>query len=267
MNDGNVSWPEVVQQYIADLGSSEWNVRNTAVLNLAAMDRFAGPAIPALSKTLHDECDLIRRNTINTLMIIGEKFPEAAAPLLGMLNDPDAEIRRLAGMALAQLGGEASEHVPTPVLKEWIHKAIEKLVENRYSWCGVAVREINATGERAMPILIEFLKDENPRVRNQAAWVIGEMHEKAWPAVPALIKLLNDEDKWVRRRADDVLTAIGPKVIPELVNAVMRKKIFYEQADEIVGKIRSRHYGIQNGVVKMPGERTDQKRTAARRAA
>ena len=74
-----------------------------------------------------------------------------------------------------------------------------------------------------MPALIEALKDEDGRVRSNAARAQGYIGPEAKVAVPALIQALKDEDKYVRDDAAWALGKIGPAAVPALVKRLNDK--------------------------------------------
>lgn len=60
-------------------------------------------------------------------------------------------------------------------------------------------------GEPAVPVLIEALHDEEPRVRNRAIYILGQLGELALAAIPALRERLNDPMDYVSQQASNVL--------------------------------------------------------------
>ena len=60
-------------------------------------------------------------------------------------------------------------------------------------------------GEPAVPVLIEALHDEEPRVRNRAIYILGQLGESALAAIPALRERLNDPVDYVSQQASNVL--------------------------------------------------------------
>jgi len=71
-----------------------------------------------------------------------------------------------------------------------------------------------------VPTLVNALKDQDWRVRSQAAQRLGQMGATAADAIPALIKRLDDEDVVVRLRAALALGQIGKPAIPALIVAL-----------------------------------------------
>jgi HEAT repeat protein len=75
----------------------------------------------------------------------------------------------------------------------------------------------NIGDPRAVPALIEALKDEDEYVRSYAASALGKIGK---PAVPALIEALKHEDKTVRWSAAFSLDKIGEPAVPVLIEAL-----------------------------------------------
>src|SRR5947209_5694999 len=61
-------------------------------------------------------------------------------------------------------------------------------------------------GSRAVPVLIEKLKDKDPAMRTAVAYTLGGLREKGKSAAPALLDALKDTDARVRAGA---ATALG----------------------------------------------------------
>ena len=73
---------------------------------------------------------------------------------------------------------------------------------------------------------IEVLKDKDVRVRNAAAFVLGQIGPAAKDAVPALSEALKDKEGYVRRAAVSALGRIGPAAkdaVPALMVALKHK--------------------------------------------
>jgi HEAT repeat protein len=87
-------------------------------------------------------------------------------------------------------------------------------------------------------ILIEGLKDKNPRLRMSVANALKKLGPEAEKAIPALVATLNDRDIGVSGFAGQALRAIGGKAVPSLIEALQSDN--YEvrwSAVEILGDI------------------------------
>ena len=82
-----------------------------------------------------------------------------------------------------------------------------------------ADRELKAMGSRAVPPLIDLLKDKRSGIRQLAAQYLGQMKDRR--AVPALIVTMNDQEVDVRNEAVRSLGAIGdPLAVKPLIAAL-----------------------------------------------
>lgn len=89
---------------------------------------------------------------------------------------------------------------PIPMLLESLRKD-KKVIEVR--------RAAEVIGEPIVPGLIELLKHEKSRVREQACMCLRRIGKRAKAAVPALIELLSDADYSVRGSAAKAIQDIG----------------------------------------------------------
>ncbi|MBI5368612.1 MAG: HEAT repeat domain-containing protein [Planctomycetes bacterium] len=94
---------EAVPALIARLEDPSFTVRNEAVRALAVTaSRDAVPAI--LEKTLKDEYFLVRLNSAIALAAIRDS--RSVEPLIGLLSDPESQVRKVALYALEQITGQ-----------------------------------------------------------------------------------------------------------------------------------------------------------------
>ena len=96
-----------------------------------------------------------------------------------------------------------------------------------------AVAALSRLGPRAVPELINALKDDDWQIRNQAAVVLGTIGPEAKAAVPALIDVLGEEDKYFRSHAAVALGKIGrearaavPSPMADWPNRALRVRCF-----------------------------------------
>lgn len=104
-------------------------------------------------------------------------------------------------------------------LSNWRDRLADEHAGNRVD-AVAALEQMGASARRAMPLLIEALKDTDARVRALAAtaiWRIGHnAAEDAVGAMPALIEALKDPSNEVRRMAAVALSALGPAAEPAI---------------------------------------------------
>jgi hypothetical protein len=74
-----------------------------------------------------------------------------------------------------------------------------------------ALKRLGSEAKEAIPILIEALRDKNPKVRLAVASLLQRMGAEAKAAVPSLRMLLQDEDRGVRVKAAEAVEKIERK--------------------------------------------------------
>lgn len=124
---------------------------------------------------------------------------QSVALLTRLIDDPDADVRACAAMALGELqaisGAEGAKSLAAHLSDENAHVA---------ELCTVALWRIGAA---AVPILLRKLQDGNvlERIRSAKALVSIESQE----AIPALIAALDDENAVVTHYAEEALERLG----------------------------------------------------------
>ena len=83
-----------------------------------------------------------------------------------------------------------------------------------------ASKALVAMGTEAIDALIVGLSDDNPRVREMSAWVLGEIREPTARIVPALITVLTDPDENIRVVGSVILQRLGEPAVPFLIDAL-----------------------------------------------
>lgn len=112
------------------------------------------------------------------------------------VNDESLDKRRKAGVRLIVAGGHA-----VPYLYPYLARSDATVVVNTM----LALQRLNVG---AVPALVEVLQSDNPRLRGNAAAVLGDLRDPL--AVPALLRLKEgDEDEGVRTKATAALTKIS----------------------------------------------------------
>ncbi len=111
-----------------------------------------------------------------------------------------------------------------PVAQDDIDNLIQSLYDENYQLrmfiMGLIVD--HSQKAKAIPHLIEKLKDEHPEVRSRGAWALGKIKDQS--AVTALIESLNDNEWEVRKSVLRALAEIGSKEIIEIIVGKMKDK-------------------------------------------
>jgi HEAT repeat protein len=217
---------KAVTALIEALGDKDDEVRKNAARALTDIGPKA-TAIPALIKALdNNRNERVDEKIAEAIAKIG---PRAIPALIEALGHKTRDVRQHAAYALACIGRAS------PGLTE---KAIPALIEaladsERGEWPRFYPCALGETGPKAIPALIVALRDNDPCVREGAAWsfaIIGWNNENpnsgpprgpgyAANAVPrsaiaALIVALGDKDKYVRQSAAKALGELAQDAGP-----------------------------------------------------
>ena len=144
---------------------------------------------------------------------------ESVAPLMELLDDPNARLKSRAAEALGMMGGDAEPAVP----------ALIKMLH--YPDMDVRMRAADALGwigrqpEIAVPALTQALTDPEEGVDYYAALSLGSFGERAASAIPALLADFASRDYRNKDSAALALSKISPdtvakEVIPVLIHDV-----------------------------------------------
>jgi HEAT repeat protein len=106
------------------------------------------------------------------LAVLGSKAWKAMSALTASLDDPELNVRRLAVLALGEIGAAAAGAVPR--LIELLNSTDNKNVRRR---AAVALGEIGDT--RAIAALRQALKDNDEGVRKMAAAALDDLRSPA----------------------------------------------------------------------------------------
>jgi HEAT repeat protein len=177
------------------------------------LSRFPYPSVvEALLPFLKDESEEIRMRAGRILRAL--RLPAAAPPLLGLLDDPDDQVKAVA------IGGLATLRHPPAV------EAIGRCLKNHV----LELEALQALGEigdkAAAPLLLPYLDHRWPLQRAYAARALGELGWKE--AVPRIVAMLSEK----RDDSDDfalslVIRALGQldaaEVVPKLRKFVQNR--------------------------------------------
>jgi HEAT repeat protein len=166
----------------------------------------AAPAIPALVQALSDRDLFVRWSAARTLgRLAPEGANQAVLPLARLLCDRDLDVRLAGANALIRYGPDARAAVDALV------RAVVSKTDAEFRI--VVMQALEAIGQPAagtIPALAGSLRDPDPRVRLEAARVIGRFGPRAAGAVGALREVLADPDSEVRKAASEALLQILP---------------------------------------------------------
>eukprot|EP00435_Cladocopium_sp_Y103_P045365 s422_g13.t1 len=172
------------------------DARVLAMEALGKLGLFALPWIPQLAKCLEDPAAEVRRVAAVALGELAEEHSAAVADFVqeiaACLHDGDALTRRRSIECLGKLGNKAK-----PFVEDMVH-----ILEGIDSWNWVPVAEALSRLGAATPahadILAGNLTHDSRSVRWSAASSLGKLGEMAKDHVDALVNLLQSEDASLR---------------------------------------------------------------------
>jgi HEAT repeat protein len=120
--------------------------------------------------------------------------------------------------ALSAALNDGDRHEASRALSRIGPRAVPALVEalKNSDWhvrwrVTLALSQIQPIPEELVPILVTLLRDKDGVVRQAAAGGLGQLGAAAQEGVPALIEALKDRERYAAREAIDALGRIGPK--------------------------------------------------------
>jgi HEAT repeat protein len=133
------------------------------------------------------------------------------------LKHADAEVRRAAAVALAEMGPQARAAVPD------LAETLKDQADPVRIQAALALWSMGPEATPAVADLTAALDDRNAEVRADAAGALGAIGPKAVDAVGRLGASLRDENPAVRHAAAKALGAIGPEArgaVSDLIGAL-----------------------------------------------
>ncbi len=192
-------------------GGREVGDRLAAVAALGALG--AEPkAVVLLAGLLKSKDADVRREAACALAERGSAREKARAALEEGLSDRDAGVRWWCALALA--GGEGDVRKREETLLRIFRATLLRLGDREP---GKAIQDVHVSASaRAVPALVDVLRNRPARLRLEAARSLGRLGLDARAALPALVEALKGDDPAGRRAAADALGQIGTEALPVL---------------------------------------------------
>jgi len=199
-----------VEPLIGALANPEAEVRRRAAWVLGEIKD--GRAATALAKALHDEDGFVRIAAGEALGKIG---PPAVDVLIAALNHREPAVRITAARALGTIADpRAVERLARDCadLRVNENETVSLDTGTVLAWALGRIRDV-----RGVPALMTALRSQDPRMREYAAWALGETGKAA---VGPLIAALGEENAEARDGAVRALGAIGKPAVAPLMGAL-----------------------------------------------
>lgn len=193
-----------VPTLLAGMADPDVRVRRTAVEFLETLEPRAPAVTAALTRALQDKDRSVRWTAARTLGKLKPPDAATAVPELSrLLTDPDIDLAKAVAIALEHLGPIAHEATP----------ALLQAAEARDAEMRLAALRALATTAPGAPLVSQRLQvaltDEDARVRQQAAEILGQGGLVGAETLTALRGLLNDPAAEVRKAASDALANLA----------------------------------------------------------
>ena len=180
---------EVPPSLLGALKDEDPRVRLAVADVLGSMTRATEEVVPVLLGSVDDESTEVRLAVIRALGAMDDAAGKVGPVLLDLVHDDDPAVRIAAIRALGNLEAFSDESVP--VLSELLQAEdaeVQKASRNALITLGVDY----------VSVLAGRLEDPDPEVRELAAETLGLAGRKAMDAVPLLIDALDDDSPRVR---------------------------------------------------------------------
>ncbi|GKS56628.1 hypothetical protein YTPLAS18_01550 [Nitrospira sp.] len=227
---------DIVPQLVTLLTDPNPDVRRTAAVALGRIG--ATQAVDALLSALRDSDPAVRQWAAWAVGVVASERPrDVGPPLIRLLADPSAMVRKAAAQALGELDEDST--VKEQVFKQFQSgegnvrsaAALALVGHGRIEWLADVRRafpRLSATGRQALvamlgelgdsrviPMLEERLQtDENAGVRGEAAYRLGIVGGR--DALPVLHRAATDDPNAnVRRWAEQAAFAVDSAVVPD----------------------------------------------------
>lgn len=200
------------------LQEDDARLRRGAMDLLEFLGDQAAPVVEDVTLALRDSDRLVRWSAARVLRNVPpQKVSAEAIRRLGtMLIDPDPDLSAAAAATLEALGPAARDAV------DWLAFVIANGdtgarnwdAENRIAAMKALVAIGGASAQRAVPQLATAVRDEDVRVRREAAYTLGRLGrpadaDLARQALSALRPALSDEDADVRLSASEAILSLA----------------------------------------------------------
>ncbi|MDO9539388.1 MAG: HEAT repeat domain-containing protein [Methanocalculus sp.] len=183
---------------IASLSDRDANIRASACY---ALRLYGEPAVDPLIRCFHDTVPFVRAAAAEALGEIADI--RAQHPLIELTNDDEPDVQVA---AVAALG-----HFPDVTI---IATLILLLVHDNYRVQKAAIDALIRVGSTALPALTHALDAPSLQVRINAVTALGRMEDPV--IIPILIQYLDDENEEMRQTIARSLSRFGLAAIPPL---------------------------------------------------
>jgi HEAT repeat protein len=224
---------------VALLGHPDLNLRKKAMEALAGVGPRAHPAVPALTRMLRHRAPDLRLQAVKTLAALGPAAKPALPELLFLLeasdgpdkvqvaeavcraggpadrvllllienvqNHGDPDRQQQAARLLIDLGAKAKPALVRLVTLARVAGATPGYAAGLRPYAAWALWRLDGQSREAAHALVQALAESDPKSRQRALLLLGEMGREARLAIPAVRVALRDPEDSVRAAAREAL--------------------------------------------------------------
>jgi HEAT repeat protein len=193
-----------------------------AALPALADTYFLDKPVGVWTKDLTEAKPDVRRAAAFALGKCG--MAKSVPDLVRALGDPDAGVREAAAYAIGEIAAERKDPDLWPPASQALRKMLREETDPRARRSAAcAVGSFGPDAADAAPDLVAAFGHKDARVRQNAAWALGRLKDKAGAAgVDVLAKALADGDAVVRRDAAAALGDVGQPTAAPALRALIR---------------------------------------------
>jgi HEAT repeat protein len=199
--------PATIPGLIAIMQDPKSKVHHLAAKALGLLVPKSDKALLPLLAALKSPDKNDRKAAATALGNVTTRPKEAIAPLIELLKDKEGSVRNAAAGALRNVQGPVTEPV-VPVLIELVMHG----TPNQRRKAAQTLARYGAAAESALPTLRKAQEDPDPGTRAAVAWAYAKIAgaEAAHSAIPVLLGALKASDPKIRQEAARLLGTLGP---------------------------------------------------------
>jgi HEAT repeat protein len=187
--------------------SDDWElVRKECALALAALGPRAAPASEKLTSLLKDADPLVRAEAAVALHHVGTEAQTLVPLMIKGLEDDSPHVRYASAYVLGLLGADAKPAVLQLQGMMNHHQEMDRILA---AWALLKIAPTERTIQEVVPHMLQALVHPHPRIRREAATVLGEVGGNQPAIREALQSATTDHDPSVREAAQAALQKLS----------------------------------------------------------
>ncbi len=211
--------PSVVPRLVSEMRRT----RNNWLIG-GALVKMGSQAVAPMIELLEDADEA---TAVDCIYLLGEIQDRRAVPtLIRYLDDPRDKVRMYAVTALLQVGGPRA-----------VEAVLSRLTREGKGLEGFIIESLLRYGRKSVEPVLQSLTSEDPRVRREAAYLLGGLGDPR--AVDPLLGALGDPDPRVRQNAAYALGELGRELAEPQALILSLTRALSDPAEEVSESARA----------------------------